>query len=151
MESLLQLLIGIAIAAASSLITVRLAKGQFRSERWWEKKVAAYERVIDAFHDFKKFSLEHLDAEVKESDLSEERKDHLRQKSATATDEIKRAADIGSFILSAQALDILARYAQESDKIGHPSTWWDYLDAEWSVADKHMKEFILEAKRDLKG
>ncbi len=151
MEPLFQLLVGIAIAAVSSLITVRLAKGQFRSERWWEKKVAAYERVIDAFHDFKKFSSEHLDAEVNDNSLSKEREEHLRQRAAAGTDEIKRAADVGSFILSIQALDILSRYAQESAKIGHPPTWLDYLDAEWSVADKYMKEFIAEAKRDLQA
>src|SRR5688572_1066882 len=130
MELVFQLLIGLAIAAASSLITVRLARNQFRSERLWEKKVAAYERVIDAFHDFKKFSSEQLHAAEEDRSLTEEREKHLRQKAADGTDEIKRAADVGSFILSVQALDILSRYFKESTKIGRPPTWWDYLDAE---------------------
>jgi hypothetical protein len=151
MEQLTQLIVGILIAAASSFFTVKLSRGQFRSERWWEKEVSAYERVIDAFHDFKKLSSEHLDAEVNDASLSKEREEHLSQRAASGTDEIKRAADVGSFILSPQALAILARYASESEKIGRPPTWWEYLQEEWSVADKHMKEFITEAKRDLQS
>ena len=63
MEIFLKVLSGIAIAAISSWITVQLSKHKFRSERWWEKKVGAYERVIEAFHNSKKFDAEHMSAE----------------------------------------------------------------------------------------
>lgn len=46
----LKVLPGIAIAAGSSWITVQLSRHKFRSEKCWEKKVTAYERVIQAFH-----------------------------------------------------------------------------------------------------
>ncbi len=149
-DAALQLLVGIIIAAVSSLITVRLSKQQFRSERWWERKVAAYERVIEAFHDFKRFSTEHLEAAERDNDVPKDRETELRQRASLATDEIKRASDIGSFLLSQEALAILAKYHKASETLAHCESWWEYLEKEWSIANEHMQEFIAEAHRDLK-
>ena len=71
MEIFLKVLSGIAIAAVSSWITVQLSKHKFRSERWWEKKVEAYERVIEAFHNSKKFDTEHMTAKERGSEVDE--------------------------------------------------------------------------------
>lgn len=150
MDAVFQILVGIVIATVSSVITVRLSRHQFRSERWWEKKVAAYERVIDAFHDSKKFSSEHLEAAYKARELPKEREDELRKRAGQAGDEIKRASDIGSFLLSAEALKILARYEAEAETLSKCETWYEYLDADWSLTDRYMKEFIAEAHKDLK-
>jgi hypothetical protein len=76
-ELVLKALSAVAIAAFSSWITVYLSRNKFRSERWWEKKVAAYERVIDAFHKSKKFDSEHLRAEQLDITLDEARKTEL--------------------------------------------------------------------------
>ena len=56
MEFFLKFLVGIAIAILSSFITVRLSLARFRSEKWWEKKVTSYEKVIEAFYFSKKFT-----------------------------------------------------------------------------------------------
>lgn len=147
---LLQLLVGIAIAGASSWITVQLSRLQFRSERWWEKKAQAYERVIEAFHNSKKFASEHLDAAHKGRDVDGMRDAELRKLAKEARDEIIRASDIGSFILSSNASIILAKYKAESEAAEKHDTWWEYLDADLSLTDRYMKEFIVEAHRDLK-
>jgi hypothetical protein len=149
-DAALQIVVGIIIAAMSSFITVRLSKHQFRSERWWERKVAAYERVIEAFHDFKRFSSEHLEAAQNDNEVPKDRETELRQRASRATDEIKRASDIGSFLLSKEALAILEKYHKTSETLAECDSWWEYLDKEWSIANEHMKEFIAEAHRDLK-
>jgi hypothetical protein len=53
--ALLQLISSLLLALFADWIAVRLSRDKFRSERWWERKVQAYERVIDAFHKAKKF------------------------------------------------------------------------------------------------
>lgn len=147
-----QLVIGLAIALASSWITVRLSRRQFQTDRWWEKKAEAYERVIEAFHNAKRFALEHLNAACKGREVAEDRDAELRKCAKEARDEIVRASDIGSFILSSQALSILAKYEAESEKVPENSeTWQDYLDADWANTNRCMKEFITEAHRDLRG
>lgn len=149
-DILVKLFVGIAIAIASSWFTVHLTRRQFQTNRWWEKKVEAYERVIDAFHNAKKFASENLDAEYYENEVPKDRDSALRKLSKDAHDEITRASDIGSFILSQEALRILAKFQKESENLHTQPSWHEYLDAEWSITNSHMKEFIEEAHRDLK-
>jgi flagellar biosynthesis/type III secretory pathway M-ring protein FliF/YscJ len=92
------------IALLSAWITVKLSQRKFREERMWDRKAAAYERIIEAFHKSKKFSSEHLDAQYESRELVEDRDKELRRLSAEAREEISRAADVGSFTLSARAL-----------------------------------------------
>ena len=150
MEIFLKVLSGIAIAAISSWITVQLSKHKFRSERWWEKKVGAYERVIEAFHNSKKFDAEHMSAEERGSEVGEARDAELRLLAKAARDEILKASDIGSFVLSEDALKILAKYGAESKNMPRQNTWYEHLDLSSSIVNRYMKEFIKEAHRDLK-
>ena len=149
-DSVQQILTAIAIAAASSWITVQLSSQKFRSERLWEKKVSAYERVIEAFHNSKKFDMEHMTAEERGSEIDEERDLELRNLAKVGRDEIRKAADIGSFILSENALKILARYEAETEAAPREPTWYEHLSASWSRDHQYMNELIKEAKRDLK-
>ena len=62
---------GVVIAAISSWITVQLSLRRFRTERWWERKAEAYERIIGALHDSKVFASRHADAELQKTELPE--------------------------------------------------------------------------------
>ena len=150
MEDFIRVLTAIAIAAVSSWITVQLSRHKFRNERWWDKKVAAYERVIEAFHNSKKFSSEHMAAEESGAEVNELRDIELRSLAKEAIDEIKKSSDIGSFILSESALKILANYEAESEKAPREDSWYEHLETDWVRTDRYMKEFIAEAKADLK-
>jgi hypothetical protein len=145
----LQAVSAFAIALFSAWLTVKLSHKRFRSERMWDRKVVAYERVIEAFHKSKKFSSEHLDAEHVGRDLSEERDKELRRLAHEAMEEIRRTRDIGSFTLSPAALKILANYERESDDDAHITTWYEHIEHDFEVTNKYMKLFIAEAKRDL--
>ena len=150
LETLFKVLAGIAIAAGSSWITVQLSRHKFRTEKWWEKKVEAYERVIEAFHNSKRFAYEHMKAEYGERKVEETRDKELRRSAQLARDEILRASDIGAFILSKNALSILAKYEAESESPPEYDSWYEYLDADWRITHRYMKDFIAEAHRDLK-
>ena len=150
LEAFLKVLTGIAIAAGSSWITVQLSRHKFRSEKWWEKKVTVYERVIEAFHNSKRFSSEHMDASDRGREVEKERDKELRKAAQLARDEILRASDVGAFILSKEALGILAKYETESETLSKCESWHEYLDADWRITSKYMKEFIAEAHKDLK-
>ena len=149
LDTFLKVLSAVAIAALSSWITVYLSLNKFRSERWWEKKVQAYERVIEAFHKAKKFASEYLDAEYKGKEVDKDRDLELRRLSKEARDEIARASDIGSFVLSEDALKVIAKYLAEEEAMPRQESWYEYLEADWSLIDRFMKEFTTTAKRDL--
>lgn len=147
---ILQLLVGLLMALFAAWIAIWLTRNKFRSERWWEKKAAAYERVIDAFHKAKRYDYEHLRAAELDIEFDQARKTQLELFASEARDEILRSADIGSFILSSKALEILERYKDESENMPRQDSWWEHLEESWSIAHRHMKEFVAEAKVDLK-
>lgn len=138
------------ISLFSAWLTVRLSRDKFSSERWWEKKVEAYERVIDAFHKSKKFDSEHMRAEELDITFDDARKAELNISAKDSRDEILRASDVGGFILSKAALAILARYERETEEMERQDTWYEHLNLSWTITSKHMQEFIAEAHRDLK-
>ena len=148
--SLIQIISAIAIATVSSWTTVQLSLKRFRSERWWEKKAEAYERVIEAFHNSKKFDSEHMRAVERGSEVPNDRDQELRKLSKAARDEILRAADIGGFVMSEGAMKILSRYEAESENAPREPSWYEHLDASWSLTNSYMKEFFAEAHRDLR-
>jgi hypothetical protein len=150
LDLLLKAFSAVAIAALSSWITVYLSRNKFRSERWWEKKVEAYERVIDAFHKSKKFNSEHIRADELKIEMNESRQAELSLQAKEARDEILRASDVGSFVLSKNALSILAKYEAESENIPRFDSWYEHLDHSWSITHRYMNEFIAEAHADLK-
>ncbi len=109
----------------------------------------SYERVIEAFHKSKKFSSEHMRTEHSGQEVSTERDAELRQHAKEAMEEIRRTADIGSFTLSEPAMKIIISYERESNDDDHINSWQEHLEYDFKTTEKHMKEFIAEAKRDL--
>ena len=82
--------------------------------------------------------------------VDESRDKELMSFAKDARDEILKAADIGSFLLSEEALKILAKYEGESENIPRQESWYEHLEVSWSITNSYMKEFIKEAHRDLK-
>ncbi|PIT79156.1 hypothetical protein B9Z39_11785 [Limnohabitans sp. JirII-29] len=146
---LLQALSTFVIAVFSTWLTIRLSQRKFRAERLWDRKAVAYERVIEAFHKAKRFSSENLDAVYEGREVLEERNIELRTLAKEAREEIRRAAEIGSFSLSELALKIVTNYEAELGDTKGIIMWHDYLDHDYAVTDRALKSFIAEAKRDL--
>jgi hypothetical protein len=149
MDYLIHNLLPIIIAIISPIITVYLSRNKFSSERLWERKVDAYERVIDAFYNSKKFNREHLYFERTSQELSPEQDDELKKLNEESLNEISRATDVGSFLFSKNAISILAEYHKEKKCCNEQPDWHSYLDADLSLANKYMEKFIEAAKEDL--
>ena len=137
------------IALISAWITVQLSQKKFRVERLWDRKVIAYERVIEAFYKSKRFSSEHLAAEMSNCEVPDERDKELRALAKEAHEEIRRTAEIGSFTLSPAALGLISQYEKESADPEWITMWQEHLEHDYTVTDKYLKLFIVEAKRDL--
>ena len=83
-------------------------------------------------------------------DVSEERDKELRLLAKEANEEIRKAADIGSFTISDEALNVLALYEKELDDV-ELYDWHTYLEHDFSITEKYMKKFIATAKKDLES
>lgn len=115
----------------------------------WEKKVETYQRIIEAFHNSKKFESEHLTTEFKGREVSEDRRDELVKQSKEAHEEISKACDVGRFLLSDKAVGILDEFKKKYDSQPRYESWVESLEKNWLLADRYMKEFIAEAQKDV--
>jgi hypothetical protein len=149
-ELILKIFAGIAIATFSSWITVQLSLRRFRTEKLWERKVDAYLRVIEALHDSKSFSEHTYNAELQMNKLSDERNEELMARSRIAQDEIDKAIDLGAFLFSVGAINILTNYEKEISEISTDQTWFQYLEDDLLATKKCLKNLIENAKNDLK-
>ena len=150
-DTALAIFTGIVIAAVSSWITVQLSLKRFRSERWWERKVLAYEKIIGALHDSKAFADKHLEAEYNGRKISEEQDKELRARSKVAHEEIEKDIDIGSFLLSDEALSRLKQYQKDMEKASDTQMWVEYLEGDLAATSNCLKDLIQIAKKDLRA
>ncbi|PAU89809.1 hypothetical protein CK507_02775 [Pseudomonas sp. WN033] len=149
-EFITSIIAGIIIAGVTAFITVQLSVRRFREERWWERRVAAYEKVIEALHHSKAFTDVHMDAETEGREVPEERDKELRAKSAEAHREINRATDMGGFLLGTEARDRLRKYRQDTNEASRADSWYEYLELDWDAANSCLEDLVEIARKDLK-
>ncbi len=149
-DALITALTGILIAVVSSWVTVQLSLRKFRTEKWWERRADAYASVIEALHNSKEFSVQHLRAEERGREISEDRDAELRVQATAASEEIRRVANIGSFFLSDQAMVRMARFQKEEDEASDAMDWIEYLEGDWKAVSTCLDDMIAIAKADLK-
>ena len=141
---------GIVTAAISSWIAVQLSLRKFHLEKWWERKANAYSALIQALHDSKTFCDEHFEALCAGRQVSDERDKELRIRARKATDEIRRAIDIGAFLFSDEALEVLKRYNKDQEEVSKAQDWYEYLDTDLAATSRCLEDIIKIARKDLK-
>jgi len=146
----LNLLTGIVIATVSAWITVQLSLRRFRAEKWWERKADAYSKVIEALHNSKTSADHFLVAEIRGLKLPEDRDEEMRSRMRAAKDEILKAMDVGSFVLSKEALDRLRQYKRDTDEALKQNSLFEYLETNVTAAERCLNDIIEISKRDLR-
>jgi len=121
------IIISILIAIVTSALTVIFSFWRFQSERWWELKVETYRRIIELLSQFKKniedryeidteLHIEHLcdpnnpENPPVEHDLGGEYDNKIK---IDGMREIDRLIDLGTFIISEDALSELEKFKKE--------------------------------------
>ncbi len=122
-------LIAAILAFIASLIAIYNTNfKRFTSERWWERKAKAYEDIVVALSDLVHYYRTLLDEElqIKRSKSKEEMKE-INKHVDEGFNIIRRATDMGAFIISPEAayLGKIGRVfgmksAGCSEQIGHP-------------------------------
>jgi len=143
------LIVGI-FGFAGLIITLWFNGKVARHQRWWERKMEAYEKVIEALHNSKMFSEQHLEADIRGKEVPKEKGEELRRRAKLAHDEIEKVIDTGTFLLSENAMTRLRQYRKEADRATDATMWVEYLEADLDTTDKCLKDIIEIAKSDLK-
>ena len=70
---------GVLIAALTSYITVRLSIRRFHQEKWWEKKVEMYSRLLVTLHLMKDYAVKHYEDLINVHNINDEESEELYQ------------------------------------------------------------------------
>lgn len=144
-----QILVGIVIATVSSWITVHMSLGRFRREKWWERKVAAYERIIDALHASKADAEAWLAASYEYKEFQKDQQQEIEKRARLAHMEIVKAIDVGEFVLCGAAHSRLVQYRKESREEEDNEDVSVHVQTYVAATDRCIADLIAIAKKDL--
>lgn len=139
-----------AVAIVGAWAAVLFALHRFRVERRWERREEGYRRILHALAQFKDYLDTHYDAQLEGSEVPDGEATRLRQQARDARKEIKLAVDLGSYLLSREARDRLARFETEERAASNKPSWFEYLEAAWTATKSCIEELSQMASTDLR-
>jgi hypothetical protein len=141
---------GIVIAVISARLTVHFALKRFYSEKWWERKTEAYIAIIEALHHVRNHADTNLTFSMRNRELPEQGEKRLTEQLEGAMAELRKRADIGSFIISEEAVSALGAFMNELDGSAKTADWVEHLELKLTAVDKCLDTMRRIAKSDLR-
>jgi len=148
---LANLLAGILISLLTSWSTVRLALRRFQSEKWFERRVDAYTRVIESLHYMKQTTERQLRAAEHGYEIPKDAEAELIEMYRKGFADLRQLTDMGALIFSEKAVKVLDALNKEIEAATDEQCWWEHLDAERVAISKCLSSLRLIAKSDLKA
>ena len=139
----------VVVAVISAWLTAKFSFRRFRTERAWDRRVAAYERIIQCLHHLKSAWRELLDAENRGRNLPERLEEQFNSEFEEVSREVDRAIDLGTFLLSEKALVRLKRYRQELREARDPGSYHLHLLQGLQAVQSCLEDFVDIARKDL--
>ncbi len=148
MDPILQTLLTCFGALLVASVTVQLAFYRFQKEKRWERRVAAYERLIEALHQMKRAYGHDIRLEMLGKEPADPDEEELKRL-GEARRELERAADLGGYLLSKEACTYLESYRKAIAK-WHPTiTWAEAITTGYDAAHQCLTQIIDIERRDL--
>ena len=145
-DAALELLKLASVGIVAGLFSSVLANRDYRQRKWWEMRVTAYQNAIEALSDLVYYFDKHFNAEIEYRKLTEEFKQKLDAYWEQSFPKVRKYADSGAFLFSAEANAALRELMKDDDE---PS-YMEHLDNNLSKARKCLNRLIECSKVDLK-
>lgn len=136
------------VGLISGLFSYYLSDRKHRFEKWWEMRVTAYQEAIAALSDLYHYFNSYSDIEMSQRNISDEKKKELKLFWDTGYHKVRKAADAGAFLFSAEAEAALKTFIKgEQD---HYDTYFEYVDGRSVDAKKCLAALVSCSKTDLR-
>lgn len=141
--------VGLVIAVVSARVTVHFALRRFHSEKWWERKADAYSSIIEALHHIRNYADHHMEFEMRGTEMPEDGKRELSKELRRALAELRKRADVGTFVISKEAVAALRTLGNEMDASMNTTSWLEHLDVQLAAVNKCLEAMRSIATKDL--
>lgn len=139
----------VTVAVVTSVLTVRLALRRFYQEKWWERKSAAYSAIIESLHHVREHADTNLTFSLCGRDLPPEGDKELTKQLESAMAALRLQRDVGSFVITEDAVAELNKLFVELDASTRTPHWQEHLELKLAAIDKCLPELRRIARRDL--
>ena len=149
---LLSFIGSVVAAVVSAWITARLSLRKFYSEKQWARTSAAYSNIIEAMHHIREHADTNLAFEGKALQIPADGKQKLNAHLQRAIADLRRHRDVGSFVISSEAVGIINGLFAELDKsveIGSNQSFFEYCDYRVGAVDQALGKIRDAARSDL--
>jgi len=145
------------VIAFAALVGPSKAIKTFRSQKWWEMRVRAYGKVVEALYKVQDIHDKYIAQEIDGKGIPDEEKDELVRELWLAREEVRKFAVIGRFQLTEQAANRLKSYHVEVER---ESAKWrmsendavsyvDILESQWAATKSCLEDIQKIAEDDL--
>ena len=144
------LFVGLVIAVASAYVTVRFALKRFYSEKGWERKEKAYTRIIEAIHHIRNHADHNYTFSMLNKDIPEEGEKELEKEMVVAIAELRKQLDIGTFVISDEAVSVLSDLMKNLEKSTRTTSWTEHLVLKLTATEQCLESMRNIARKDLR-
>lgn len=138
-----------AISVGGAFLAAHLAMKKFRSEKWWEKKAAAYAELVEALHTMKWPAGEHLDAEIESRNISQEESSRMWEEFRIARRNMWKIADSSTFLVSGEVITAVREMERDLNSARSDQSWFDHLEEQHAAVNKCLERIKEIGKADL--
>lgn len=103
------------VVGGFGIFTLKMGLGKFRSEKWWERKAAAYVSTIEAMHGMFAYTSGIIEEAGSDYELADDYKATLHSASTAGMMELRKAGSIGPLLMSKAAAEVVAHLIRELD------------------------------------
>jgi len=148
--SWLTLLVAFVSQVMVALVAVRLALGRFRDEKWWERKYEAYSQMLTSLHRLRKSYSTEAEITLRDREPTPEQKLEWAADYKSGSDDLTRHADLGNFLISQEAVDLIHRFGRETQEASKGGiSFQEYLEGNLRATDRFLDDLKRVAKQDL--
>ena len=148
-DILIKFLPGIISAIFASYLAARWSLKKIYSEKWWERKERVYSDIISSLYDimqYCEYQSDHLSWGRK---LPEDREKEFDEKYSEAYWKLKKVTDIGGFVISKEAADVLNNLKSRPKLNWNENPPWEIYDQDYDYHKKALDKIVAIAKKDL--
>ncbi len=137
-------------AVIAAYLTARWSLRRYYSEKWWDRKEKAYSELIEAFYELMRYNDFKSDEYMLHKDHPKNLLENMSDKYKIADYHIKKATDIGAFVISKKAADALQEF-QERPKLDWQSNGpFEVFEQEHSYSKRTLEKLKECALSDLR-
>ncbi len=137
-------------AAGIGWIGVRWALARYKSEKTWERRLAAYTDIVSALTEMQRVLSEWQKYEETNTDPGESNKARLREEYRLAERNALAVKGLAELLLPEKVASVLKSLPVDLDNASYRAgTWYESVDNRWGVVEDAKEQIVSLAKIEL--